>query len=48
MAATAAATEKSVEFSSNQEPAEAVMPFGVREVKSGWSLQNARLESVIG
>ena len=45
---TAAATEKSVEFSNNQEPAEAVMSFGMGEVKSGWSLQNARLESVIG
>ena len=46
--ATAVEAEKSVEFSSNQKPAEAPMSFRIGELKSGSCLQNAGFESVIG
>ena len=45
---TAKVVEKSAEFSSNQNPAEATISFGMGEVESGPFLQNARLERVIG
>ena len=42
------AAEKSVEFSSNQKPAEAAISLGIGEMKNGSCLQNAGFERVKG